>query len=182
MDRLQAANHILVVDDDTIFRTRLVRAFHDRAIQADGESSARAAEVALRATPFTHAVFDLRLEDLSGIELINTALTINPTLQIIVLTGYGSIATALEAVKRGATNYLTKPADIESILVALGLTHGESSSMTPSDTPTLEEVEWNHIQRVLVDVGGNVTHAAKQLGIPRRSLQRKLAKIPGRIN
>ena len=92
-----------------------------------------------------------------------------------MLTGYGSIATAVESVKLGASSYLTKPVDTDQILAAL---EGSVSSSVPSSVPSLARVEWEHIQRVLADCGGNISQAARLLGIHRRSLQRKLAKYP----
>jgi two-component system response regulator RegA len=94
-----------------------------------------------------------------------------------VLTGYGSIATAVEAMKLGAVHYLPKPADCDEILAALGVTAGDPTSEEPA-TPTLARAEWEHIQRVLADCAGNISEAARRLGIHRRSLQRKLSKYP----
>ena len=97
---------------------------------------------------------------------------------MVVLTGYGSIATALEAVRLGARHYLTKPADVDEILAAFARERPADSSPSPAAVPTLARVEWEHINRVLADCGGNVSQAARVLGIHRRSLQRKLAKFP----
>jgi two-component system response regulator RegA len=99
---------------------------------------------------------------------------------LIVLTGFGSIATALEAVRLGATHYVTKPADADQVLAALrrnGL-KDKNAKTVPTETPSLDRVEWEHIQRVLAETGGNISHAARLLGLDRRSLQRKLAKFP----
>ena len=97
-----------------------------------------------------------------------------------MLTGYGSIATALEAVRLGATHYLTKPADVDDILAAFARAHRAPSELptAPHDVPSLARTEWEHIHRVLTDCGGNISQAARLLGLHRRSLQRKLAKYP----
>jgi two-component system response regulator RegA len=115
-----------------------------------------------------------------GLEVVRQLREIDPTTRVVVLTGYGSIATALEAVRLGATHYLTKPADVDELLAAFARGDAEEA---PAARPqvvaaTLARVEWEHIQRVLTDCGGNVSQAARQLGLHRRSLQRKLAKYP----
>ena len=103
----------------------------------------------------------------------------DPATRIVVLTGYGSIATAIEAVRRGATHYLTKPADADEILAAFDREQREPAKRQPPRQPmSLDRVEWEHINRVLVDCGGNMSEAARVLGLHRRSLQRKLAKYP----
>ena len=108
---------------------------------------------------------------------------IDESTKVVVLTGYGSIATALEAMRLGATHYLTKPADVDEVIAAfdrgaLAEEPDETVAEEPHETPTLARVEWEHIQRVLTDCDGNITKAAERLGIHRRSLQRKLAKFP----
>jgi two-component system response regulator RegA len=99
---------------------------------------------------------------------------LDPSTVVVVLTGYGSIATAVESIKLGAASYLTKPADADQIIAAFGGTQPEEHT----EVPSLARVEWEHIQRVLADCGGNVSRAARALGIHRRSLQRKLSKYP----
>ena len=142
-----------------------------------------------RGDPPEYAIVDLRLGSRSGLEVVRALVDLDPATAIVVLTGYGSIATALEAVRLGATHYLTKPADVDEVLAAFARGAGEttalpdaatssSSADAPESTPTLARVEWEHINRVLADCGGNVSQAARILGIHRRSLQRKLAKYP----
>jgi two-component system response regulator RegA len=119
------------------------------------------------------------------LEVVRELHRIDPSTRIVVLTGYGSIATALEAVRLGATHYLTKPADVDEIIAALDRDPREPADPSLADgelpeTPSLARVEWEHIQRVLTDCDGNITKAAERLGIHRRSLQRKLAKFPTR--
>jgi len=117
----------------------------------------------------------------SGLELVRALHDIDRATRIVVLTGYGSIATALEAVRLGATHYLTKPADVDEIIAAFDRrTDAEVPITDAAQTPSLARVEWEHIHRVLTDCDGNITKAAERLGIHRRSLQRKLAKYPTR--
>lgn len=175
------AGSILVVDDDAAFAERLGRAFGKRGFNCRTCTSLAEARSALISSPISAAVVDLRLADGSGLELIPQLLALNGDTPILMLTGFGSIATALEAVRLGARDYVTKPTDPDSILVALGLAEEEDSergSEKGHETPTLDRVEWEHIQRVLQEVGGNISRAARLLGINRRSLQRKLGKYP----
>ncbi|MDH3360342.1 MAG: response regulator, partial [Desulfobulbaceae bacterium] len=125
------------------------------------------------------AVVDLKMPGKSGLELIAAAKKIHPELKIVVLTGYGSIATATEATKLGAVYYLPKPADVNGILNAFAK-DGESLNMAEEDfaAPSLARIEWEHINRVLHDCRGNISIAAKKLGLHRRTLQRKLNKYP----
>ncbi|MGE0706937.1 MAG: response regulator transcription factor [Planctomycetota bacterium] len=170
---------ILVVDDDEAFRNRLVRAFCDRGHQAVAAGDAAAALEAARAHRPGRAVIDLRMPDKSGLEVLKELVEALPELECLVLTGYGSIATATEAIRLGAVDYLTKPADADQILAAFERQREDvPAPPPPTEAPSLERVEWEHIQRVLADTGGNVSQAARVLGIHRRSLQRKLARRP----
>ena len=112
---------------------------------------------------------DIQLEDMA---------VACPDLRIVILTGYSSIATAVEAIKRGACNYLCKPADADDVLTALLSEQADPESLVPEHPMSVDRLQWEHIQRVLTDCGGNVSEAARRLGIHRRSLQRKLAKHP----
>jgi two-component system response regulator RegA len=176
---------VLLVDDDERLRSRMARAFESRGYetyQAGGYDEA----MAVAADESTeYAVVDLRMPGKSGLDVVRELHRIDESTKIVVLTGYGSIATALEAVRLGATHYLTKPADVDEVIAAfdrgvLDEEPAEPASEEPHETPTLARVEWEHIQRVLTDCDGNVTKAAERLGIHRRSLQRKLAKFPTR--
>ena len=126
---------------------------------------------------------DLRLPGGSGLDVVREVKAIDPATTVVVLTGYGSIATAVEAVRLGAAEYLTKPADVDQIVAALdaarldGKRHGARDE-SPEHVPSLARVEWEHINRVLADCGGNISKAARLLGIHRRSLQRKLERFP----
>ncbi|HSY21102.1 MAG TPA: response regulator [Polyangiaceae bacterium] len=168
---------ILVVDDDDVFRSRLVRAFLDRGFDARGAASGAEVAALVSSDSPELAVLDLRLPDGSGLDVLRVIKEKDPTTSVVVLTGYGSIATALEAVRLGATHYLTKPADADEILRAFE--RGKSDGASPPEhAPSLARTEWEHIQRVLTDCGGNVSQAARILGVHRRSLQRKLSKRP----
>ena len=173
---------ILLVDDDDRFRSRMARAFEERGYEVQqAESYDTALTIAANESTELAAV-DLRMPGKSGLELVRELHRIDPSTRIIVLTGYGSIATALEAVRLGATHYLTKPADVDELITAFDRpqnTDAAAEAVT-AETPSLARVEWEHIQRVLTDCGGNITKAAEKLGIHRRSLQRKLSKFPSR--
>jgi two-component system response regulator RegA len=174
----------LVVDDDQIFRTRLMRALATRGYEVLGAASAdEGIELARRAKP-GKAVVDLRMPGKNGLELVSALAKLDADMQIVVLTGYGSIATAVEAVRRGAVDYLTKPADTDQILARFeqdqvpAAAAAVAAAGAVETTPSLARVEWEHIQRTLEDCDGNISQAARKLGIHRRSLQRKLGKLP----
>jgi len=173
---------VLVVDDDDIFRSSLARAFADRGFQVRAASDARSAlELAQEDSP-EWAVVDLRMPEIGGLELVRALKKLDDTTQIVVLTSYGSIATALEAVRLGALHYLMKPADVDDLLAAFARADRglDDAPTPPENVPSLARLEWEHINRVLTDCGGNVSQAARLLGIHRRSLQRKLLKHPVR--
>jgi two-component system response regulator RegA len=171
---------MLIVDDDRVLRERLARALRDRGhVVLTAAGVAEALAVADAAHP-ARAVIDLRMPDGSGLELVRALRDRDERIEIVVLTGYGSIATAVEAIRLGATYYLHKPADADDILTSFA--RGAAPPLKAGDaddpTPSLARAEWEHINRVLVDCGGNVTLAARRLGLHRRSLQRKLQKYP----
>jgi two-component system response regulator RegA len=171
----------LIVDDDDTFRNRLCRALEDRGWEVAGAPDGAAAlRLAATASPDL-AIVDLRLPEMGGLDIVRELRALDKTTCIIMLTGYGSIATALAATKLGASHYLSKPADADQILSAYEkIAAGSPDRADPSDTevPSLARVEWEHIQRVLADCQGNISQAAKLLGLHRRSLQRKLQKYP----
>lgn len=171
-----------IVDDDDVFHNRLRRAFEQRGWEAHVAASGEEALMRAREIGPDLAIVDLRMPGESGLDIVKSLRESDSTISIIVLTGYGSIATALEAVRRGADNYLTKPVDVDQILAAYETSNAPkpTDSLPPASVPTLARVEWEHIQRVLTDCGGNVSQAAKLLGLHRRSLQRKLLKYPPR--
>jgi two-component system response regulator RegA len=178
---VDSAPTLLVVEDDEALRLRLVRAFADRGFLVQGAASAAEALELGEEAP-EYAVVDLRIGEDSGLDVIRALLARDPATRIVMLTGYGSIATAVEAMRLGAVHYLTKPADADEILVALqrgqGAEGAEATPALPSEPLSLARAEWEHINSVLVSVSGNISEAARRLGLHRRSLQRKLAKYP----
>ena len=169
---------ILLVDDDKIYLNRLAKALRDRGCTIATAETAEAAPAAAAGLQPQAAVLDLKLPGASGLACLRVLRTTWPELRVLMLTGYGSIATAMEAVRQGAWDYLTKPADADQILAALS----RDPTQTPNDSEiapsTLDRMEWEHIQRVLNDNDGNITQTAVVLGMHRRSLQRKLRKEP----
>jgi len=168
---------LLIVEDDEPFRQRVARAFEQRGFEVRTAGSAAEAEAALTEETPEYVILDLRMPGTSGLDLIPKFTAADPATRIVVLTGYGSIATAVEAVRRGAANYLTKPADADDILAAL-TDRPKADVAVPQTAMSLDRVEWEHINRVLVDCDDNISEAARVLGLHRRSLQRKLAKYP----
>jgi two-component system response regulator RegA len=165
---------LLIVEDDAALRDRLVRAMSDRGFETVGVPDHASALDAARQESPELALVDLRLPGESGLAVIRDLKALDPLTVIVVLTGYGSIATAVESIKLGAASYLTKPADADQIVAAFEGTPPKDEA----DVPSLARVEWEHIQRVLADCGGNVSKAARALRVHRRSLQRKLSKYP----
>jgi len=175
---------ILIVDDDEVYRNRLARAFVDRGYDVRTAQDYDTAVAAATAESPELAVLDLKMPGKSGLELVKALAEIDPATKTLILTGYGSIATAIDAVRLGATYYLSKPADADDIIAAFA--RGEAPPLEPPPpgagddyrAPSLARAEWEHINRVLSDAGGNISEAARRLGIHRRSLQRKLQKYP----
>src|SRR5262245_44773741 len=170
---------VLVVDDEAVFRERLCRAFRERGWDAHAAgNSKQTLELAGKISPDL-VLLDLRMPDTNGLDLIESIKALDSTIAVVLLTGYGSIPTALQALQLGADHYLSKPVDVDQILAAYEELHaGLPGRAKPLTVPSLARVEWEHIQRVLSDCSGNITQAAKLLGIHRRSLQRKLSKYP----
>lgn len=171
---------LLLVDDDELLRDRLARAFVKRGYDVRTAATAdQATHLATQDAPDL-AVVDLKMPGQSGIELIRKLKELAPGIKSVILTGYGSIANAVDAMHAGAVGYVTKPADADQVLEAFRRAEQQPSeppSPAAIQAPSLAEAEWNHIQQVLTDCGGNITRAAEQLGIPRRTLQRKLKKL-----
>lgn len=168
---------ILVVDDDDTFRERLVRAFAARGLHVRGAADVAEAVALARQESPELAVVDLRMPGGSGLDLVKELRALDEQTQVLVLTGYGSIATAVDALRLGACNYVQKPADADEILAAFSRAPGTATADV-TNVPSLARAEWEHINRVLTDCGGNVSQAARLLGLHRRSLQRKLSKYP----
>ena len=171
---------ILLCDDDVTFRDRLARAVAERGYDVRIAGHYDEAMAAARADSPELALVDLRMPGRSGLELVRDLLAIDPSTKVVVLTGYGSIATAVDAIRLGAVHYLPKPADAEEILAAFARAEAPplASARVDVPAPSLARAEWEHINRVLSDAGGNISAAARRLGIHRRSLQRKLQKYP----
>jgi two-component system response regulator RegA len=166
---------LLLVDDDAVFVSRLARAMEKRGFQPETAESVAAGKAAAGLRPPAFAVVDLRLQDGNGLDVVAALRARRPDCRIVVLTGYGAIATAVAAVKTGAIDYLAKPADADDIVNAL-LAH-TGSLPQPSDNPmSADRVRWEHIQRVYEMCDRNVSETARRLSMHRRTLQRILAK------
>ena len=169
---------LLLVDDDETFRTVLSRALEKRGFAVAPAGSVEQALPLAKANPPEYAVVDLKMEGASGLVLVQALHELDAATRIVVLTGYASIATAVEAVKLGATQYLAKPANADEIVAAFG--HHASPDLPLSAQPTsVERLEWEHINRVLQEQQGNISATARSLNMHRRTLQRKLSKRPG---
>ena len=165
---------LLLLDDDTALRTRLGRALETRGFEVTTAASVAEAREALRASAPAFAVLDMRLEDGNGLKVVEAIRDRREDSRIVMLTGYGAIATAVAAVKAGAVDYLQKPADADDVVKAL-LATGEAPE--PPDNPmSADRVRWEHIQRVYELCDHNVSETARRLGMHRRTLQRILAK------
>jgi two-component system response regulator RegA len=170
----------LIVDDDEVFRNRLCRALVQRNWEAESVADGESALDAARERSPDLVLLDLRMPGKGGLELVPELRALDTSMCIIVLTGYASIPTAISAMKKGADHYLSKPVDADQIVAVYdGLKRAPGRAPeTPESVPTLARVEWEHIERVLADCSGNISLAARLLGIHRRSLQRKLSKYP----
>jgi two-component system response regulator RegA len=166
---------LLIVDDDEAFRLRLARAMEKRGFLTRTAAGVREAIRLARETPPAFAVVDLRLEDGDGIEVVNAVHDLREDCRVVMLTGYGNIATAVAAVKAGAIDYLSKPADADDVEKSL-LARGGSKPEPPENPMSAERVRWEHIQRVYELCEHNVSETARRLGMHRRTLQRILAK------
>jgi len=175
---------ILVIDDDPTFNAVLVRALERRGHVALGETDAAAAVARAGEARPDRIVLDLNLAGASGLSLIPQLLSLMPDCRIVVLTGYASIATAVDAIKLGAVQYLAKPVEVDAILTAFGDgddDDGREGDAVISNEPlSVDRLEWEHIQRVLREHDGNISATARALKMHRRTLQRKLAKRPVR--
>ena len=167
----------LVIDDDLTFAETLVRRLRRRGHEAELATEADAALDHCRRLPPTRVILDLKLAETSGLQLLPQLRQLERVPAVVVLTGYSSVATAVSAIKLGATHYLAKPAGLEEILAAF---ESVEPLVPPATLPSLERVEWEHIQRALDEHDGNIAATARALGMHRRTLQRKLLKRPVR--
>ncbi|HQA10859.1 response regulator transcription factor [Zoogloea sp.] len=176
----QDAPHILVIDDDPAFNRVLTRALGQRGFAVFGATDPESALALAREHEPEYVVLDLNIGGSSGLRLIEPLLAANPDCRILVLTGYASIATTVDAIKLGATQYLAKPADVDAILKALSATDVIIDDGVSAGPMSVDRLEWEHIQRVLAENDGNISATARALKMHRRTLQRKLAKRPVR--
>jgi two-component system response regulator RegA len=174
-DLLAADPSLLLVDDDKAFLTRLERAMEKRGFAVRIADSVASGLSAIAAQPPAYAVVDLRLEDGNGLDVVDALHKRRPNARAVVLTGYGNIATAVTAVKLGAVDYLSKPADADDVINAL-LATGETPPSPPENPMSADRVRWEHIQRVYELCDRNVSETARRLNMHRRTLQRILAK------
>ncbi|MFK0386138.1 MULTISPECIES: ActR/PrrA/RegA family redox response regulator transcription factor [Rhizobium/Agrobacterium group] len=174
-DPIGADKSLLIVDDDGPFLRRLARAMETRGFNVDTAESVSEGIAKSKATPPKYAVVDLRLGDGNGLEVIEAIRQSRTDTQIVVLTGYGNIATAVTAVKLGALDYLAKPADADDVFNALTQRKGEKTEV-PENPMSADRVRWEHIQRVYEMCERNVSETARRLNMHRRTLQRILAK------
>jgi two-component system response regulator RegA len=166
---------LLIVDDDKSFATRLGRAMEARGFDVRMADGVQDGLTAIRSAPPAYAVVDMRLDDGNGLDVIALLKSMRPEARVIVLTGYGNIATAVTAVKLGAVDYLAKPADADDILAAL-LAPPNMKAPPPENPMSADRVRWEHIQRVYELCDRNVSETARRLNMHRRTLQRILAK------
>jgi len=170
---------VLIIDDDQILADTLIRAFVRRDIICCSASTMAAALQQAKVFKPSHALIDLKLNSESGLDVVKALYELDPEINIVVLTGYASLKTAVNAIKLGARQYLAKPAKIDAIIKALtGLDEVSTQLETPDVTPknALKTIESEHIQQVLNESGYNISEAARRLGLHRRTLARKLAK------
>lgn len=176
------APSVLLVDDDDVFRERLKKSLLERGFDVRCAHDVPTAIAAATSDPPELAIVDLRMPGPSGLTLVEALMALDPATRVVVLTGWGSVATAVEAMKRGAVHYLQKPVGIAELLAALV---GETAHPAPSSStssadalPSLARQEWEYIHKVLGECDDNISEAARRLGLHRRSLQRKLQKLP----
>lgn len=170
----------LYLEDDEALAFVTCRGLTKRGYTVKHANSLAALNEVKNVSSYSHALLDLKLEDGYSLPVISDLIAANPSMKILVLTGYASIATTVQAIKMGATNYLVKPATIDQIVSAFEpqVTHRDIELDDKSEQLSLKRIEWEHIQQVLAENGGNIAATAKQLKMHRRTLQRKLYKKP----
>ncbi|MFO7647570.1 response regulator transcription factor [Halomonas sp. 3H] len=180
MQEQETPERLLIVDDDEMFCHVLDRALSRRGYRVLVAHDAEQALTLAHQHRPELATLDLKLEHESGLKLLPELLEIVPECRVVVLTGYSSIATAVEAIKLGAVNYLCKPADAEEVLAAFSKEGGDPETEVAEQPPSINRIAWEHIQKVLQEHDGNISATARALGMHRRTLQRKLQKRPVR--
>lgn len=168
---------LLIIDDDEVLTSTLKRAMERRGLAVSTAMNGDEACALLKAEEYTYATLDLKLEQESGLAILTQLLAIQADLKVVVLTGYASIPTTVEAIKRGAQDYLCKPASGDDIYASLLGTKTEEVSIA-SKPLSVDRLEWEHIHRVMAEHDGNISATARALGMHRRTLQRKLQKHP----
>jgi two-component system response regulator RegA len=171
---------LLFVDDDQVLCDVMQRALSSRGYSVTAVQTVAEALRVIHAHPPEFAVVDLKLPDQSGLKVVAGLKAADAHTKIVVLTGYASIPTAIEAIKLGATYYLAKPTDADAVVAAFGREHGDDGVPIDATPATVERVEWEHIQRMLKVNGGNVSATARALSMHRRTLQRKLGRGPAK--
>jgi two-component system response regulator RegA len=171
---------LLIVDDDLTFCGVLAKAMTKRGFSATCAHSVDQAMESAESCMPEYAIIDLRLPGTSGLTLVEKLKSLDPGTRIVMLTGYASIATAVEAIKLGATHYLAKPVDIDDILMAFERTTGDAGAHISAHPLSVGRLEWEYIQRVLNENKGNISITARALNMHRRTLQRKLTKYPAK--
>ncbi len=172
--------HLLLVDDDATFTRVMARAMARRGLRVSVAGSAEEGLAMAKDDLPDYAVLDLKMDGDSGLVLLPKLHELDPEMRVLILTGYSSIATAVEAIKRGACNYLCKPADADDVLAALLTEHVDLDTLVPDNPMSVDRLQWEHIQRILAEHAGNISATARALGMHRRTLQRKLQKRPVR--
>ena len=172
--------NLLLVDDDETFCSVLRPALEKRDFQVSVANDVKTGISLAEQTEPEYAVIDLRIGHDSGLEMVKKLISLDDNTQIVMLTGFASIATAVEAIKLGAIHYLTKPANADEIVNALYKNEGDSSVEINQNPLSVKRLEWEHLQKVLMQHEGNISAAARALNMHRRTLQRKLDKRPVR--
>lgn len=171
---------LLITDDDPLFSQTLCRQLSRRGHLCQQAENTEQALTAVEETIFDAVITDLVMPGESGLKLVQQLHELDPELPILVLTGYASITTAVEAIKLGARQYLAKPASIEEILLALEQTQGNANLAIEAKPLSVDRLEWEHIQKILAEHDGNISATARALNMHRRTLQRKLEKRPSK--
>jgi len=177
---MQDRSTLLLVDDDEVFRRVMGQALSRRGFQVTEAFDVVSGRVATAQRSFTHALIDLKMPGESGLHLVRECIDTMPEIQIVVLTGYASIPTAVEAIKLGAVHYLAKPADADDVVRGFARTDAKADVAIPTNPMSVDRIEWEHIQKVLDEHDGNISATARALNMHRRTLQRKLQKRPKR--
>lgn len=175
-----AEKNLLLADDDALYCEVLSAALTRRDFTVTIAGDVQTALAVMANISLGYAVVDLQMPGPSGLELVAKLHLLNPAIRIVVLTGYASVATAVEAIKLGAVHYLTKPADADEVVSAFDRAMGDSDIPVTNNPLSVNRLQWEHIQKVLSDCNGNISEAARRLGMHRRTLQRKLSKRPVR--